>query len=202
MIGAGVVLIHQFHWLLYVMGVFLIYSGVKMMRTDEDPSVEPEHNPAVQFVRRFCPMTDQFAGERFITYELGRRLFTPLTLVLVMVETTDVVFALDSIPAIFGVTSNAFIIFTSNVFALLGLRSLYFVLASALGSFHLLKYGLSLVLVLIGVKMLAERWLKAWLGDSLTNVSLAVVGSIIVTSVVASLILGWFQRRREGGSSR
>ncbi len=202
MIGAGTVLIHQFHWLLYVMGAFLIYSGIKMMRTDDNPAVEPEHNPAVRLVRKFCPMTDQFDGERFVTYQGGRRLFTPLTLVLVMVETTDVVFALDSIPAIFGVTSNAFIIFTSNVFALLGLRSLYFVLASAIGSFQLLKYGLSLVLVLIGVKMLAERWLKAWLGDSLMNVSLAVVGSIIVTSVVASLLLGWFERRRKGGPSR
>ena len=202
LIGAGTVLIHQFHWLLYAMGVFLVYSGAKMMRTDDDPSVDPEHNPAVRLVRKFCPMTNQFDGERFTTHQAGRRLFTPLTLVLVMVETTDVVFALDSIPAIFGVTNEAFLIFTSNVFALLGLRSLYFVLASALGSFRLLKYGLSLVLVLIGLKMLAERWLKAWLGDSLMNVSLAVVGSIIVTSVVASLLLGWFERRRKGGPSR
>ncbi len=202
LITTGAVLIHQFHWLLYAMGVFLVYSGVKMMRAGEDPAVDPEHNPAVQLVRKFCPMTDQFAGERFVTFLGGRRLFTPLTLVLVMVETTDVVFAMDSIPAIFGVTSDAFLIFTSNVFALLGLRSLYFVLASALGYFRLLKYGLSLVLVLIGLKMLAAPWLKAWLGESLTNVSLALVAGIIFTSVVASLIIGWIERRREGGPSR
>jgi tellurite resistance protein TerC len=202
LIAAGAALIHEFHWLLYVMGVFLVYSGAKMMRAGEDPAVDPEHNPAVKFVRKICPMTDQFDGERFVTYQAGRRLFTPLTLVLVMVETTDVVFALDSIPAIFGVTSNAFLIFTSNVFALLGLRSLYFVLASALGNFRLLKHGLSLVLVLIGLKMLTEKWLKAWLGESLTNVSLALVAGIIFTSVVASLILGWIERRRESGPSR
>jgi tellurite resistance protein TerC len=146
-------------------------------------------------------MTPKFEGENFVTVHDGRRMLTPLALVLIMVETTDVVFALDSIPAIFGVTSNAFLVFTSNVFAILGLRSLYFVLASMMSYFRLLKYGLALGLVFIGFKMLAEHWLKAWLGDKLTNVSLGFVIGIILTSMIGSIILGWQERRRLPGST-
>jgi tellurite resistance protein TerC len=119
-----------------------------------------------------------------------------------MVETTDVVFALDSIPAIFGVTNDPFLVFTSNVFAILGLRSLYFVLASMMGYFRLLKYGLALVLVFIGAKMVGEHWLKRWLGDQLTNVSLGFVVGIILTSMIGSIILGWQERRRSPESSQ
>jgi tellurite resistance protein TerC len=197
MIVAGAALIAKFHWTLYVMGIFLIYTGIKMFRAGgDDDSVEPEKNPAVKLVRRFFPMTKGFEDERFIVRRGAQTLLTPLALVLVMVETTDVVFALDSIPAIFGVTKDPFLVFTSNVFAILGLRSLYFVLASMMGYFRLLKYGLALVLVFIGVKMLAEHWLKHWLGDQLTNVSLGFVVGIILTSMIGSIILGWQERRR------
>ncbi len=202
MILAGAALIQQFHWTLYLMGAFLIYTGFKMFRAGgEEDSVEPERNPVVRLVRRLFPMTPKFEGENFVTVHDGRRMLTPLALVLIMVETTDVVFALDSIPAIFGVTSNAFLVFTSNVFAILGLRSLYFVLASMMSYFRLLKYGLALVLVFIGFKMLAEHWLKAWLGDKLTNVSLGFVIGIILTSMIGSIILGWQERRRLPGST-
>lgn len=200
MIVAGAMLIDRFHWTLYVMGAFLVYTGFKMFRAgnDED-SVEPERNPAVILIRRLFPMTSTFRGEHFLVREAGRLVLTPLALVLVMVETTDVIFALDSIPAIFGVTSDPFLVFTSNVFAILGLRSLYFVLASMMGYFRLLKYGLALVLVFIGIKMLAEPWLKAWLGHQLTNVSLGFVIGIILTSMIGSIILGWQDQRHSPG---
>lgn len=191
MVVAGAALIQQFHWTLYIMGAFLIYTGFKMLRaTGEEDSIEPERNPAVRLVRRFFPLSPAFDGEKFVTQHAGRRMLTPLALVLVMVETTDVVFALDSIPAIFGVTNDAFIVFTSNVFAILGLRSLYFVLASLMGYFRLLKYGLAIVLMFIGVKMLADHWLKQWLGAYLTNVSLGFVVGTLLTSMLASVLLG------------
>ncbi len=197
MIVAGAALIAKFHWTLYVMGIFLIYTGIKMFRAGgDDDSVEPEKNPAVKLVRRIFPMTQGFEDERFVVRRGAQTLLTPLALVLVMVETTDVVFALDSIPAIFGVTNDPFLVFTSNVFAILGLRSLYFVLASMMGYFRLLKYGLALVLVFIGAKMVGEHWLKQWLGDQLTNVSLGFVVGIILTSMIGSIILGWQERRR------
>ncbi|MBN8248440.1 MAG: TerC/Alx family metal homeostasis membrane protein, partial [Verrucomicrobia bacterium] len=130
MIVAGAAIIHRFHWSLYVMGAFLVYTGIRMLRSSGiAETVDPEQNPLVRLVRRFLPLAPAYDGERFITVHQGRRMLTPLALVLLVVETTDVVFALDSIPAIFGVTSDPFIVFTSNVFAILGLRSLYFVLA-------------------------------------------------------------------------
>jgi tellurite resistance protein TerC len=203
MIVAGAALIEKFHWTLYVMGAFLVYTGIKMFRAGgDDDSVEPEKNPAVKLVRRFFPMTTGFEDERFIVRRGTQTLLTPLALVLVMVETTDLVFALDSIPAIFGVTKDPFLVFTSNVFAILGLRSLYFVLASMMGYFRLLKYGLALVLVFIGAKMVGEHWLKQWLGDQLTNVSLGFVVGIILTSMIGSIILGWQERRRSPESKQ
>lgn len=203
MIVAGAALIAKFHWTLYVMGAFLIYTGIKMFRAGgDDDSVEPEKNPAVKLVRRFFPMTTGFENERFMVRRGTQTLLTPLALVLVMVETTDVVFALDSIPAIFGVTKDPFLVFTSNVFAILGLRSLYFVLASMMGYFRLLKYGLALVLVFIGAKMVGEHWLKQLLGDQLTNVSLGFVVGIILTSMIGSIILGWQERRRSPESTQ
>jgi tellurite resistance protein TerC len=203
MIVAGAALIERFHWTLYIMGAFLVFTGFKMLRASgNDDSVEPERNPAVRLVRRLFPMARNFDGEKFTTMQNGRKLLTPLALVLVMVETTDVVFALDSIPAIFGVTNDPFLVFTSNVFAILGLRSLYFVLASMMGYFKLLKYGLALVLVFIGIKMLAEKWLKQWLGDQLTNISLGFVVGIILTSVAASIIVGAQERRNAPGAGQ
>ena len=189
MIGAGAALIRQFHWMLYAMGAFLVYTGVKMLFVADD-GVHPEKNPAIKLAKRFFPVTHEFDGQKFLTQLDGRTALTPLALVLVMVETTDLIFAVDSIPAIFAVTQKPFIIFTSNVFAILGLRSLYFVLAGAIGFFRYLKVGLSLVLVFIGVKML----LGIWAIHIRSGVSLTIVLVIILTSIIASIVAA----RREG----
>jgi tellurite resistance protein TerC len=189
MIGLGVVVIQEFQWVLYAMGAFLLFSGIKMTFSD-DEEVHPERNIIIRLARKLYPVSSSFEGQRFLTRLNGRRALTPLALVLVSVETTDLVFAIDSIPAIFGVTANGFIIFTSNVFAILGLRSLYFVLAGAIGYFRYLKVGLSVVLIFIGVKMLMDpheqppRWFQAEISHS---VSLAIVGGIIAGSIVISL---------------
>ena len=189
MIGAGAALIQQFHWLLYAMGGFLVFTGIKMLLVDDD-GVHPEKNPAVKLAKKFFPVTHEFDGHHFLTKLEGRTALTPLALVLVMVETTDLIFAVDSIPAIFAVTQEPFIVFTSNVFAILGLRSLYFVLAGAIGFFRYLKVGLSIVLVFIGVKML----LGFWDIQIRSGISLAVVLAIILISIAASLIAA----RRKG----
>lgn len=185
MIGAGAALIQQFHWLLYVLGAFLVITGLKML-FGGDTKVEPERNPVLRLARKLFPVTTEFDGQKFVTRREGQRVLTPMALVLIMVETTDLVFALDSIPAIFAVTQDEFIVFTSNVFAILGLRSLYFALAGAIAYFRYLKVGLSLVLVFIGVKMLLGIWdLKIDIGWAL-----GVVGTILVASVLASWIAG------------
>lgn len=190
MIVAGAALVERFHWTLYIFGAFLVYSGIKMMFVD-DEGVHPEKNPVIKLARRFFPISPTYEGQRFATRTAtGQFALTPLALVLVMVETTDLVFALDSIPAIFGITTKKFIIFTSNVFAILGLRSLYFVLAGAIEYFRYLKYGLSLVLVFIGVKMLVEYWHIKFS----TVASLGIVAAIILLSVIFSVVAA----RREG----
>lgn len=189
MIGAGAALIKQFHWMLYVMGGFLVFTGIKMLFVDDD-GVHPEKNPAIKLAKKFFPVTHEFDGQKFTAKLDGRTALTPLALVLVMVETTDLIFAVDSIPAIFAVTQNTFIVFTSNVFAILGLRSLYFVLAGAIGFFRYLKIGLSIVLVFIGVKML----LGIWEIHIRPGISLAIVLGIILASIAASIIAA----RREG----
>ena len=182
MIGLGAALIRQFHWTLYVMGGFLVFTGIKMLFVDDD-GVHPEKNLFIRLAKRFFPVSHDFDGQRFVTQLNGRRALTPLALVLVMVETTDLIFAVDSIPAIFAVTQNTFIVFTSNVFAILGLRSLYFLLAGAIGYFRYLKVGLAIVLAFIGVKML----LGIWDIQIRTGVSLAVVVTLILLSMAASI---------------
>jgi tellurite resistance protein TerC len=192
MIAVGATLVAQFHWILYFFGGFLILSGIKMILADDD-GVNPEKNPIVRLVRRFFPVTNEYHGQNFSHRIDGRLFLTPMAIVLVVVETTDVVFAVDSIPAIFGVTQETFIIYTSNVFAILGLRSLYFVLAGMIEYFHYLKYGLSLVLIYIGGKMLAMMWdIKI---DP--NISLLVVTGLIGFSVVISLLTSrWARKKR------
>lgn len=184
MIWLGVELVHRFYWLLYVLGVFLIITGLRMLYGKEE-SVDPERNLAIRAARRLCPVASAFDGQKFTTRLHGRRALTPLALVLLMVETTDLVFALDSIPAILGVTINPYVVFTSNVFAILGLRSLYFVLAGAIDLFRYLKVGLSVVLIFIGVKMLIAETDYA----VSTRHSLWVVGGILVVAIAASLLL-------------
>ncbi len=190
MIGAGAALVQQFEWTLMIFGAFLVFTGIKMFFSKEE-GVNPEKNMAIRLVRKFLPISPHFDKQHFITRVNGRRMFTPLVLVLVMVEATDLIFALDSIPAIFGITTNEFIVFTSNVFAILGLRSLYFVLAGAIEYFRFLKFGLSLVLVFIGAKMLLPKSIHIS-----TRLSLCIVGGIILISVLASLLTSWVEHRR------
>ncbi len=195
MIGAGAVLLARFHGIIYLFGAFLLYTGFKMA-FGGDSEIEPEQNPVIRLLRRFLPLTTMAHGDKFFVREpLApdgplRRVATPLFVVLVLVETTDVVFAIDSIPAVFGVTRNPFLVYTSNVFAILGLRSLYFVLTNIIGKFHLLKYGLSVVLAFVGAKMLLGEIRPIGIG-----VSLGVVGGVLVGSVRLSLVI---PPRKEG----
>jgi len=181
-IVSGALLIARFEWILYIFGAILVYSGWKMMQQQEI-EVKPEKNLLIRLARKFFPVTQDFATPRFIVRKDGRMHLTPLLLVLLTVETTDVVFAVDSIPAIFAVTREPFIVFSSNIFAILGLRSLYFVLAGAMGSFRYLKVGLSLVLIFIGVKMLIGGFVHVSIA-----ISLGVVVTVLSGSVLASLI--------------
>ena len=181
-IAVGAALIHQFHWIIYVFGAFLVYTGYKLARSGE-LEVEPEKNPIVNFVRRMMPVTSGYRGGKFFLVEAGRRMATPLLIVLVMIETTDLLFALDSIPAIFAITTDPFIVYTSNVFAILGLRALFFALAGVMGVFHYLRYGLAVVLAFVGVKMLLADIYPIPIG-----VSLGVIAGILALSVVASLV--------------
>lgn len=183
MIWLGTELINTWHWTLYLFGAFLVITAVKMIAAGNDDEVEPEHNPVLRLARRFFPVTPTFDGQKFITRWHGRRALTPLAMVLLMVETTDLIFALDSIPAIFGVTTEPFIVFTSNVFAILGLRSLYFVLAGAIRYFKYLKIGLAIVLAFIGLKMLF-----AGVFTIPNTLSLGVVAAIILGSIVWSAV--------------
>lgn len=187
---AGAALLAKFHFLLYILGVFLVYTGVRMaLSGDSDPEIDPNNNPVVRFLSRRLPITRQFDGGKFFTRRDGLRFATPLLVVLVMVETTDVVFAADSIPAILAVSRNTFVVYTSNVFALLGLRALYFALASLMSLFHYLHYGLALILVFIGGKLLAEDILREHFHLQLpVPVSLGIVGLLLLGSVGASLV--------------
>ncbi|HYD52671.1 MAG TPA: TerC family protein [Gemmatimonadaceae bacterium] len=181
-IGLGSVLLERFHWIIYVFGAMLVITGVRMA-VKQDEEFSGDQNPVVKFVRRFVPLTHEFHGKHFFTVQNGRRVATPLFLVLVLVEFTDLMFAIDSIPAIFAVTTDPFIVFTSNIFAILGLRSLYFLLASVVHKFHLLKYGLAVILSYIGVKMLISGWVHIPIA-----LSLAIVLGVLAASIVASLI--------------
>lgn len=183
LIIAGAALVQRFHWLMYVFGAFLVYTAVKM-QFSEDEEMDPEQKGIVKFARRVLPVSRQGEGSHFFLVEDGRRKVTPLFIVLLVVEATDLLFALDSIPAVLGISQNAFIIYTSNVCAILGLRSLFFVVASLMEKFHLLKMGLSVILAFVGVKMLITYFdIHVPIGWSL-----GVIGGVLVASVIASLI--------------
>lgn len=155
-IFVGAYLIAQFHWILYIFGVFLIYSGIKIYFEDSDEKIDPEKNPIMRFCRAFLPISKDERGGQFLIVEGGKFLFTPLFLVVVLIETTDLIFAVDSIPAAFAITQNEFLIYTSNIFAVLGLRAMFFLLAGIIDKFYLLQKGLSVILFFIGAKMLLE----------------------------------------------
>jgi tellurite resistance protein TerC len=181
-IAVGALLVRQFEWVLYVFGAMLVITGIRMaFKNDEE--FDAEQNRVVRFVRRFVPMTAAYRGPHFFTVEHARRVATPLLLVLVLVEFTDLMFAIDSIPAIFAVTTDPFIVFTSNIFAILGLRSMYFLLAAVVHRFYLLKYGIALILVFVGAKMLLAHVLEVPI-----LLSLALIVGVLVTAIAASLI--------------
>lgn len=155
-IFVGAILIAQFHWILYIFGVFLVYSGIKLFNEEEDMDIEPEKNPLLRAAKKIFPMTSEDKGGKFWLRKNGKLLFTPLFLVIILIESTDLIFAVDSIPAAFAITQNEFVIYTSNIFAVMGLRAMFFLLANVLDKFYLLQKGLSVVLIFIGAKMLAE----------------------------------------------
>jgi tellurite resistance protein TerC len=189
-IAAGVALLDHFSWVLYVFGAVLVVAGLRMVRPPQP--VDPGGTLAVWAVKRVLPVTDGYRGERFVVREDGRRWATPLLVALVAIETTDIVFATDSIPAVFGVTDDAFVVFTSNAFAVLGLRSLYFVFAAAADRFEYLRYGLAVLLMFIGVKLLIDPVVHLSV-----VVSLAAIVAVLGTSILASL--WWPRQRRAGG---
>ncbi len=180
-IVAGVTLIRHFHWIIYLFGVFLVYTGLKLLGSSEK-EIHPEQNPVLKMVRRWIPVTPDYVHGRFFVRE-GGLFATPLLLVLLVVETTDVLFAADSIPAVLAITRDTFIVYTSNVFAILGLRSLYFALAGLMEAFHYLHYGLSAILVFIGVKMLLSAHYPIP-----TEVALGIVAGVLALSIAASLL--------------
>ncbi len=195
-IFVGAMLITQFHWILYFFGAFLIYSGIKIFGGDDEMEIEPEKNPLLKFAKRIFPMTNNEHGGKFLTIENGKRVFTPLFLVIVLIESTDLIFAVDSIPAAFAITQNEFVIYTSNIFAVMGLRAMFFLLANILDKFYLLQKGLSIVLIFIGVKMLLEWSLvqkgMVYITGGEVHVpiglSFGVIMSVLTGSIVFSLL--------------
>jgi tellurite resistance protein TerC len=183
MIGAGAALITRFTWVIYIFGAFLILTGIKMI-VKREAEIHPERNPVVRWFKKLMPVTSDYREDRFFVKEGGRRWATPLFVVLLLVEFSDLIFAVDSIPAIFAVTTDPFIVYTSNVFAILGLRSLYFALAGVMDKFHYLKVGLGVVLAFVGVKMLLAH--TAWKIPTL--LSLGMVVGILAASIVISLL--------------
>jgi tellurite resistance protein TerC len=179
-IALGATLISQFHWVLYIFGAFLVYTGAKLLKK-RDVAPHPENNRLVKWLRGHLPITADYHGQHFFVREAGKRMVTPLLLVLIVVEATDLVFALDSIPAIFAVTTDPFLVFTSNNFAILGLRALYFLLADWMDRFHYLKHGLGLVLIFVGAKMLVEHWVEIPIEASLVVVAGLIGGSIALS---------------------
>lgn len=213
MIGIGSALVNEFHWILYLFGVFLIVTAIKMLVMEEKEE-HPENNALVRWINKRFPITKNYHGQHFFvragsnqSHEaaepgevverdpvvdaapVGKLLLTPLAVALILVEVTDLIFAVDSIPAIFSITADPFLVFTSNVFAILGLRSLYFALAGMIAKFKYLKPALSLILLVVGVKMLTAKWLKVWLGDSFNFVVLGLILGILATGVITSLLL-------------
>jgi len=188
MIAAGAALVARFGWVLYVFGAFLVFTAVKMMVIDVEEQ-DPRHNIVVRLARRWFPVTKKYHKDHFVVRRGSKLLLTPLAIALVMVETTDLLFAVDSIPAILAITADPFLVFASNAFAILGLRSLYFVLAGALSSLRYLKVSLALVLALIGIKMLTHTWLKELLGEYFTLYVLGAVVLILTGGTIASLLV-------------
>lgn len=192
LIGVGAALLKEFHWIIYIFGGFLIFTGIRMaMHRNEQ--MKPDKNPLVRLFRRMMPVTEKYEGDKFFVRRAGVLMATPLFLVLLIIESTDLVFAVDSIPAIFAVTDDPFLVYTSNVFAILGLRSLYFVLAGVIDKFYYLKIGLSAVLTFVGIKMVMVDVYKIPV-----MLSLGIIASILAVAVIAS----WLRSRRIAATER
>jgi tellurite resistance protein TerC len=181
--------INQFYWILYIFGVFLIYSGIRIYFEDGDEKIEPEKNPILKFCRRYLPISKEERGGNFVVRENGKLLFTPLFLVIVLIETTDLIFAVDSIPAAFAITQNPFLIYTSNIFAVMGLRAMFFLLAGIIDKFYLLQKGLSIILFFIGAKMLLEIWH--------IEVSVYLSFTVIIATLTLSIIFSVLIPRKD-----
>ncbi len=188
-IFVGAFFIHKFSWILYIFGVFLIYSGIRIYFEDGDEKIEPEKNPILKLCKKYLPMSSSDNGGHFVIRESGRLLFTPLFLVIVLIETTDLIFAVDSIPAAFAITQNPFLIYTSNIFAVMGLRAMFFLLAGIIDKFYLLQKGLSIILFFIGAKMLLEIWH--------IEVDVYLSFTVIIATLILSVILSILIPRKE-----
>ncbi|MGB3463712.1 MAG: TerC family protein [Cyclobacteriaceae bacterium] len=190
----GGLLIEEFKWILYFFGAFLIYSGIKIFNDDEEMEIEPEKNLIVKYARKLLPITKSDYGGKFFIKRMGKRFFTPLFIVILLIESTDLIFAVDSIPAAFAITRNEFVIYTSNIFAVMGLRAMFFLLANVLDKFYLLQKGLSIVLIFIGVKMLLEwdlvqRGIEYVTGIEHLHISTTVSFAVILITLTASILL-------------
>ncbi|MHB1297380.1 MAG: TerC family protein [Gemmatimonadaceae bacterium] len=188
MIGVGAQLVARYHWILYVFGAFLVFTGLRMLFQNSAAKEEDVESWVTRWLRRRFPVTDRFHEQHFLVELNGRKFLTPLAVALVLVETTDLIFAVDSIPAIFAITADPFLVFTSNVFAILCLRSLYFGLAGLIEKFRYLKVSLALVLAIVGVKMLLGSWIKSWLGDDANFWLLGLIAAVLIGGGVASAI--------------
>ncbi|HEX4932699.1 MAG TPA: TerC family protein [Gemmatimonadaceae bacterium] len=197
MIAVGAQLVARYHWILYLFGAFLVFTGVKMLLSSTQEQEEEVESWVTRWLRRHFPVTDRYHEQHFLVELNGKTFLTPLAVALVLVETTDLIFAVDSIPAIFAITADPFLVFTSNVFAILCLRSLYFGLAGLIERFKYLKVSLALVLAIVGVKMLASKWIKAALGEDANFWLLGVIFAVLIGGGVAS----WVADRRRGGGA-
>jgi len=189
-IFVGAFVIHRVHQVLYIFGVFLIYSGIRIYFEDGDEKIEPEKNPILKFCRKYLPVTKDDHGGHFVVKEAGKTLFTPLFLVIVLIETTDLLFAVDSIPAAFAITQNEFLIYTSNIFAVMGLRAMFFLLAGIIDKFYLLQKGLSIILFFIGAKMLLDIWK--------IEINVYLSFTVIIATLTLSIIFSVLIPRKEG----
>jgi tellurite resistance protein TerC len=196
MIGVGAQLVARYHWILLLFGAFLVFTGVRMLFQSTQEQEEEVESWVTKWLRRHFPVTDRFHEQHFVVELNGKTFLTPLAVALVLVETTDLIFAVDSIPAIFAITADPFLVFTSNVFAILCLRSLYFGLAGLIQKFKYLKVSLALVLAIVGVKMLAAKWIKVWLGDDANFWLLGVIFAVLIGGGVAS----WIADRRRSAA--
>ena len=187
MVGVGVELIHRYHWVLYVVGGFILLTGLRLLFVHDRP-IDPSHNPILRLARKLLPLTPRYEGGRFLTRENGQLMLTPLALALLLIEAGDAIFAVDSIPAVFGVTADPLLVYTSNIMAILGLRSLYFALAGLLEKFNYLKVSLALILVVVGAKMIARHWIHQLVGEYASLYLLGIIAVLLGAGIVGSIL--------------